>query len=46
MEKDFHDKPVKTDIRTCDNIRKIATDLGDWSHSQLFTRLYSFQKLL
>ena len=25
----FFDKPVKNDLRTCDNIRKIATGQGD-----------------
>ena len=29
MEKNFFDQPVKSDMRTYDNIQKIATGQGD-----------------
>ena len=41
-EKNLFDQPVKTDERTYDNIRKIATGQGDGYTSVLSTGIYLF----
>ena len=38
------DQPIKSDLKTYDNIRKIATSQGD--DNWMFTRLSLFQKIL
>ena len=41
-ENNLFDQPVKTDKRTYDNIRKIATGQGDGYTSVFFTGIYLF----
>ena len=40
------DKPVKDDLRTYDNIQKIAVGQGGDYTTGCFARLYFFQKML
>ena len=44
--KNFFEQPVKSDLRTYDNIRKISTRSTRWLHNWLFARLLLFQKIL
>ena len=42
--RNFFDQPVKNNLKTYDNIRKIA--IGLWLHDWLCNRLSQFQKIL
>ena len=44
MEKNFFDQPVKSDMRTYDNIRKIATGQGDDYRNDSFLDYNYFNK--
>ena len=37
--RNFFDQPIRTDMKTYDNIRKIVTGQGDGLHNWIFTRL-------